>query len=253
MHDRGLRRVARRDAGIRVYTTRTWPTPEAEALSAARRAEALVALVVRVYAPMPEASFRATASRLRYAAPGLVTELRAAIAQATATLPGATVEGVRWLWPAGETLPSRAAEAREGDRVRLLAPFDPVVWDRRRFELLWGWAYRFEAYTPVRKRALGYYALPLLWDDEVVGWANVSSTVSSAVTSTVTSIARDGLDVAVSYVAGKPPRGWAYRTELDAEIARLREFLRPRDEARASTRVTRVPSPSASPAPPKVS
>ena len=36
--------------------------------------------------------------------------------------------------------------------MRLLTPFDPVVWDRRRFELFWGWAYRFEAYTPLPKR-----------------------------------------------------------------------------------------------------
>jgi uncharacterized protein YcaQ len=40
------------------------------------------------------------------------------------------------------------APAPHRRRVRLLAPFDPVVWDRRRFELFWGWAYRFEAYTP---------------------------------------------------------------------------------------------------------
>ena len=58
--------------------------------------------------------------------------------------------------------------------MRLLAPFDPLVWDRRRFELLWGWAYRFEAYTPAPKRKLGYYALPLLWRDRVIGWANLA-------------------------------------------------------------------------------
>ena len=58
--------------------------------------------------------------------------------------------------------------------MRLLAPFDPIVWDRRRFELLWGWTYRFEAYTPAPKRKLGYYALPLLWRDQVIGWANAS-------------------------------------------------------------------------------
>ena len=56
----------------------------------------------------------------------------------------------------------------------LLAPFDPVVWDRRRFEHFWGWPYRFEAYTPAPKRKLGHYALPLLWRERVVGWANVS-------------------------------------------------------------------------------
>ena len=65
------------------------------------------------------------------------------------------------------------APRRPPDTVRLLAPFDPVVWDRRRFELLWGWAYRFEAYTPAAKRKLGYYALPLLWRDRVIGWGNL--------------------------------------------------------------------------------
>ena len=72
----------------------------------------------------------------------------------------------------------RRASARSAPpstmRVRLLAPFDPVVWDRRRFELFWGWPYRFEAYTPLAKRKLGYYALPMLWRDRVVGWANLS-------------------------------------------------------------------------------
>ena len=43
-----------------------------------------------------------------------------------------------------------------------------------RFELFWGWAYRFEAYTPAPKRKLGYYALPLLWRDQVIGWGNVA-------------------------------------------------------------------------------
>ncbi len=60
------------------------------------------------------------------------------------------------------------------EAVRLLAPFDPVVWDRRRFEAFWGWAYRFEAYTPAPRRVRGYYALPLLWRDQVIGWGNLA-------------------------------------------------------------------------------
>jgi hypothetical protein len=63
---------------------------------------------------------------------------------------------------------------RLDDQLRLLAPFDPIVWDRRRFELFWGWAYRFEAYTPAPKRVRGYYALPLLWQGDVKGWGNLA-------------------------------------------------------------------------------
>ena len=77
--------------------------------------------------------------------------------------------------------------------MRLLAPFDPIVWDRRRFEAFWGWPYRFEAYTPAPAQ-LGYYALPLLWRDGVIGWANVS--------------AKDGqLDISCGYTACRLQRG----------------------------------------------
>ena len=98
------------------------------------------------------------------------------------------------------------------DEVRLLAPFDPIVWDRRRFELLWGWAYRFEAYTPAPKRKLGYYALPLLWRDQIIGWANLT--------------AREGRVVGdFGYVSGRPPREPVFRDALRAELDRMRTFL----------------------------
>ena len=109
------------------------------------------------------------------------------------------------------TLPRRAAGG--DDTVRLLAPFDPVVWDRRRFELFWGWPYRFEAYVPAPKRQLGYYALPLLWRDAVIGWGNLAVG------------ARGALDARFGYVAGRAPRDAVYRRELDAEIARLQRFI----------------------------
>jgi uncharacterized protein YcaQ len=114
------------------------------------------------------------------------------------------VNGVDWYWPAGEN----PAGAPPDAAVRLLAPFDPIVWDRPRFELLWGWEYRFEAYTPMPKRKLGYYALPLLWRDQVIGWANVGTV--------------DGeLRPDVRYVTGRPPRDRAFRAALDDELSRL--------------------------------
>ena len=99
----------------------------------------------------------------------------------------------------------------EHDEVRLLAPFDPLVWDRKRFEALWGWEYRFEAYTPVKKRVRGYYALPMLFRDRVIGWANAG-------------VAGKKLSVDLGFVE-KRPRDPAFRRALDEEIARMELFL----------------------------
>ena len=133
------------------------------------RLDALVDVAVRKYAPLPGPSLATLVSRLRYAAPQWKGGLKQALQRARARLAHEKIDGVEWYWPADEAIPSSAA-----DRVYLLAPFDPVVWDRRRFEQLWGWAYRFEAYTPASKRKLGYYALPLLWREHVIGWGNIS-------------------------------------------------------------------------------
>ncbi len=171
MHYRGLLRVVRREGGTRVYAAAEPTRLEMSPAQSSGRAAALVALVVHAYAPLPSASLGGLVSLLiTGGAPQLGPELRAALANARRVLPSVRIDSTIWLWPEGEN--PRSGRHAPDEAVRLLAPFDPIVWDRRRFELLWGWAYRFEAYTPPALRKLGYYALPMLWGDRIVGWAN---------------------------------------------------------------------------------
>lgn len=207
MHYRGLLRVAWREAGTRVYEA-VERLPDER--SPAQKAEALLQLVLQKYAPLPSRSLGRLASHLAGGAPQLYGEIRRMLAHARAHWPSAEVDGLRWYWPEGEN--PRSARHRPDEAVRLLAPFDPIVWDRLRFELLWGWEYRFEAYTPAPKRIRGYYALPLLWHEQVIGWANVST--------------RGGaVDAQLGYIDGKAPRDAAYRRALDEELQRLEAFL----------------------------
>jgi len=210
LHYRGALRIAKRESGVRVYAPRE-PTPPAGGAGERRaRLDALVGLVVRKYAPLPAPTLTFLVSRLRYAAPQWKQELRGALARAKGRLAHARIDQLDWYWPDGEA-PASALHAPD-DELRLLGPFDPVVWDRRRFELFWGWAYRFEAYTSPARRRLGYYALPLLWRDRVIGWGNLA-------------VAEGRLTAELGYVAGRAPRDSAFRRALELELARMAEFL----------------------------
>ena len=207
MHYRGLLRVVRREAGIRIYAAHEHEPGPRDAAARRVHLDALVDVIVRKYAPLPAASLSLVVRRLRYAVPQWTGDIALALERAKRRLPHARVDGVDWYWP-DEPIP----EAPMDDEVRLLAPFDPVVWDRRRFEILWGWAYRFEAYTPAPKRKLGYYALPLLWRDRVIGWGNLS-------------VKNGTLQSDFGYIASRPPRGPLFRRALEEELHRLRVFL----------------------------
>ena len=208
MHYQGLLRVVRRAAGIRLYAAHqhgAGPASDGERLA---RIDALVDAAVHVYAPLPAPSLRFLVRRLRWAAPQWQQEITEALRRAQQRLSHTRIDGVEWYWPASED-PVRSASQ---DQLRLLAPFDPVVWDRARFELLWGWTYRFEAYTPLPKRKRGYYALPLLWRDRVIGWANLA-------------VKNGELQAEFGYVDSRPPRDRPFRSELETELDRMRSFL----------------------------
>ena len=206
LHYRGHLDVVRRDSGTRVYRLGpAWPAHDDPQAAMDAMADALV----QKYAPLPAGSLSQLISMLAGAAHQWQDLRRLTLQRAKARLAHARVDGVDWYWPADEN-PARGW--RIPSQVRLLAPFDPVVWDRRRFELLWGWAYRFEAYTPAAQRVRGHYALPLLWRDEVIGWANAG--VKGGV-----------LNVDCGYVTGRAPREAGFKAALEAECLRMAEFL----------------------------
>lgn len=207
MHYRGLLRIAGRASGVRTYAERTASASVPEPQPAL---DALVDVIVRKYAPLPERSLSELINHLRGGVPQWAHWRRDAFDRAKERLAHAQVDGQTYYWPATENPASRRHAPDEV--VRLLAPFDPLVWDRRRFEHLWGWAYRFEAYTPAAKRVRGYYALPLLWHEQVIGWGNVS-------------VVGGQMQTGLGYVAGKPPPGAAFSGALDDELRRMATFL----------------------------
>ncbi|MEV8266062.1 crosslink repair DNA glycosylase YcaQ family protein [Microbacterium sp. NPDC076911] len=62
-----------------------------------------------------------------------------------------------------------AALPRQVDAAAVLTPFDPTVWFRDRAKRLFAFDYRIEIYTPARKRQFGYYSLPVIVGDTIVG------------------------------------------------------------------------------------
>jgi len=71
--------------------------------------------------------------------------------------------------PAKAWLHGDAVVPRRIDAAAILTPFDPVVWFRDRAERLFDFEYRIEIYTPAHQRRFGYYSLPVLVDDDIVG------------------------------------------------------------------------------------
>ena len=207
MHYRGMLRIVRRESGIRIYAVHKHRPAPVGATERRARIDRLVDAAVQIYAPLPGRCLADLVRRLRFAVPQWRGELKEALQRAKQRLAHARVDGVDWYWPSQEN----PAHCALQDTVHLLTPFDPVVWDRERFEMFWGWQYRFEAYVPAPRRRLGYYALPLVYSDQVIGWGNLR--------------VEDGqLKSEFGYLT-HPPRDRFFKRELGAELERIKTFL----------------------------
>ena len=100
-----------------------------------------------------------------------ILDLEAAGELIPVTVPGWSVGGR----PAPTWLHRDARRPRRLETTAVLSPFDPVVWFRPRTERLFEFHYRIEIYTPEPDRKFGYYSLPVLVDDDVVGRVDLKS------------------------------------------------------------------------------
>jgi uncharacterized protein len=209
LHYRGLLRVTRREAGARVYQAVGHPPQNDSPDARLARAGQFLDILVKLYAPLPATSLGYLCTLLRQGVSHLAPEVRQLQQHSQSRYAHAQVDGRLWLWPQAEN--PMAAPHSVGDRLRFLAPFDPLVWDRRRFQLFWGWEYKLEAYVPAHKRRMGHYAMPMLWGEQMLGWANLKVV--------------DGRLQHELGFAGPRPSGRAFQLALDEALEQMQLFL----------------------------
>jgi hypothetical protein len=171
LFNRGDLMIARREGFQRIYDLRErvmpdWDDADMPPLAEVQRNLTLKA--VRALGVTP-AGWAADYFRMKQA---VVQPLLRALAAEGALLTG-QVEG--WDGPAyahpdhRATLASAEAGRLKAERTALLSPFDPIVWDRARGVGLFNFDYKIECYTPAPKRRYGYFTLPILHRDRIVG------------------------------------------------------------------------------------
>jgi hypothetical protein len=143
-------------------------------------------------------------------AAGLVNELAE-----EGLLVRAAVDG--WKQPAF-FLPHAHLPRRRMRHRALLSPFDSLIWERQRTERLWDFLYRIEIYVPRPKRVFGYYVLPFLLDEALVGRVDLKADRQAGL-----------LRVQAAWIepgpAGKPASRERVASELAAELGLMAAWL----------------------------
>ncbi len=125
----------------------------------------------------------------------------------------AVVEGVRGEWRIDPAVAGQPLDPRFDGRAALLSPFDRLVWDRARTQDLFEFEYQLEMYKPAAKRRWGYFALPILYGDRLVGKLDAKA------------VRQEGV-LAVNAIHRDVPFTPAMTEAVNAEIADLARWLR---------------------------
>jgi uncharacterized protein len=154
--------VAARRGQERVWDLAERVVPPAPRLSRQNAALAYLEQRFRQLGPMTEAGLKRVPT-LR----GLALADAFARLVRDGVLVACAIDGVRGTWYVHRDLlePGRAIRGR----TTLLSPFDPLVYDRTRAQELWSFRYKLEIYVPAAKREFGYFVLPILHRDRLVG------------------------------------------------------------------------------------
>ena len=169
--------IAGRDGGARLWDLMDRFLPDwtpREKLSQKKIVELAAARAIRAQGVSTPAHIRYHFTRGRY--PDLSDALRSLVGKGEierveVLSDEGSVKG-EWYVHAAD-LPRLERLEADGDRwagrTTLLSPFDNLICDRKRTLLLWDFDYKIEIYTPKAKRRYGYYVLPILWRDRLVG------------------------------------------------------------------------------------
>lgn len=120
---------------------------------------------------------------------------------------------VRQVWARPDILDIRDQVEDPPARVRFLSPFDPMIRDRDRLQRFFGFDYRFEAFVPAPKRLFGYYTLPMLERDRLIGRVELKAHRD-----------RGALEVRGFWLEPKVRAAKDRMARIDAEIERWRNF-----------------------------